>query len=98
MVCSVLFAPAQELVSGYDEVNKERQVRCGRVIYTGESRSGQATTPRRIRRSAVDVIRPPSAQSGEDGVLHPGPHMSANGWRWNRATRLTSRPRLSARV
>ena len=30
-VCSVLFAPVQELVSGSDVVNQERQVRCSRV-------------------------------------------------------------------
>jgi hypothetical protein len=53
---------------------------------------------RRIRQSAVDAIRPPSARSGEDDVLHPRPHTSVNGWRRNHATRPTSRPRLSARV
>jgi hypothetical protein len=39
-----------------------------------------------------------NGRHGEDDVQHPGPHTSADGWRWSHATRPTSRPRLSARV
>jgi hypothetical protein len=81
VVYSAPSALAQGLGFGSGEVNRGRRGGAAEYKYGRKSSRPCNNLPRRIRWDAVVEVRPPSAQSGEDGTLNSGPRLSANGWR-----------------